>query len=32
MGVSFALALALAFVTFLLPMRRGVRELEALEG
>jgi ABC-2 type transport system permease protein len=32
MGVSFALALALCVVTFLLPMRQGVRALEALEG
>jgi ABC-2 type transport system permease protein len=32
MGVSFGLALALCLVTFLLPMRQGVRALEALEG
>lgn len=32
MGVSFGLALALAIFTFLQPMRRGVQELEALEG
>jgi len=32
MGVSFGLALALSIVTFLAPMRRGVTELEALEG
>jgi ABC-2 type transport system permease protein len=32
MGVSFGLALVLSIVTFLVPMRRGVRELEALEG
>jgi ABC-2 type transport system permease protein len=32
MGVSFGLALVLSIVTFLAPMRRGVQELEALEG
>ena len=32
MGVSFGLALALAIVTLLQPMRQGVRALEALEG
>jgi ABC-2 type transport system permease protein len=32
MGVSFGLALAIAIATFLRPMQRGVRALEALEG
>lgn len=32
MGVSFAVALSLSIVTFLVPMRQGVRALEALEG
>jgi len=32
MGVSFGLAIALSIATFLRPMERGVRALEALEG
>jgi hypothetical protein len=32
MGVSFGLAIALSIATFLRPMQRGVRALEALEG